>query len=272
MKIRTLIVDDERQARERIAALLASDPEIEIAGKSADGAAAFQMIRRNRPDLVFLGILMSKRNGFEVLEDLAAVDRPVVIFVTAYDQYAVRAFEAGAVDYLLKPFSDARFRQALARAKESFRNRQTADIGQRVEALLALVGRLTDAPGPMPAPPLVRASAPPAAEYAERIIVRSGGDLHFIKTRDVLWIEAQGDLVKVQAAGEPQLVRETLKSMEQKLDAARFIRIHRSFLVNVEHIKRVTPIHYGDHSVFMSDGSKLRLSRTYRSRLQKFVG
>ena len=272
MKIRALIVDDEPLAREGLAALLSADPEVEIVGQSADGASASQAIRCDRPDLVFLDIQMPKRSGFEVLEGLPATERPMVVFVTAYDQYAIRAFEACAVDYLLKPFSDARFRQALARAKENLRNSQTAEIGERMETLLALVRQLTVGSGGTPATPPASAAAPPVPEYAERIVVKSGGDLHFVKTRDVLWIEAQGDFVKVQTAEQPHLVRETLQSMEQKLDAARFIRIHRSFLVNVEHIKRVAPALYGDHTVFMSDGSKLRLSRTYRSRLKAFVG
>ncbi len=286
MKIRTLIVDDEPLAREGLALLLARDPEIEVIGESADGAAALQAIRLQHPDLLFLDVQMPRHDGFEVLAALKPADRPVVVFVTAYDQYAIRAFEACAIDYLMKPYSDARFAQALARAKEEWRKSRTAEIGQQVEALLAHVRALTREPAPPAAeggaraadggeahaPGAGRASAPGAApsrpEYAERIVVKSGGDLHFVKTSDVLWLEAQGDFVKVQTIGQPQLVRETLQSMEQKLDAGRFVRIHRSFVVNVEHIRRVAPALYGDHTVFMSDGSKLRLSRSYRGQLK----
>jgi len=282
MKLRTLIVDDEPFAREGVALLLARDPEIEVVGESADGAAAIQAIRLQHPDLLFLDVQMPKHDGFEVLATLKPAERPVVVFVTAYDQYAIRAFEACAIDYLLKPFNDARFAQALERAKEEWRKSRTTEVGRQVEALLAHVRELTREAAPEPAggPPGALAAAPVAApaggptrpEYAERIIVKSGGDLHFVKASDVLWLEAQGDFVKVQTVGQQQLVRETLQSMEQKLDASRFIRIHRSFVVNVEHIRRVAPALYGDHTVFMSDGTKLRLSRSYRSQLKTLTG
>ena len=256
MKIRTLIVDDEPLARQGLALLLARDPEIEIIGESADGAAALLAIRHLHPDL---GIL-------------APAERPIVVFVTAYDQYAIRAFTACAIDYLLKPFSDDRFAQALARAKGEWKKSRTADVGAQVEALLAYVRTLTGSAPSVPAAGAPGAPAPARAEYAERIVVKSGGDLHFVKTSDVLWLEAQGDFVKVQTTGQPQLVRETLQSMEQKLDGGRFVRIHRSFLVNVEHIRRVAPALYGDHTVFMSDGSKLRLSRSYRGKMKALTG
>ena len=263
MKIRTLIVDDEPLAREGVALLCAADPEIEIIGQCADGAAAVQTIRREHPDLVFLDVQMPKRDGFEVLEGIPVAQRPVVVFVTAYDQYAIRAFEACAVDYLLKPFGDKRFHQTLARAKSEVRRNRTQSVDQRLEELLARVSELRGG--------AAAASPPPTPEYAERIVVKAGGDLHFIKTSDVLWVEAQGDFVKVQTLEQPQLVRETLQSMEQKLDGSRFLRIHRSFLINVQHIKRVAPALYGDHTVYMSDGSKLRLSRNYRSKLKAFI-
>jgi two-component system, LytTR family, response regulator len=275
MKIRTLIVDDEPLAREGLALLLARDPEIEIVGESADGAAALLAIRHQHPDIVFLDVQMPKHDGFEVLGALAPAERPIVVFATAYDQYAIRAFEACAVDYLLKPFSDDRFAQALARAKGEWKQRRTADVGSQVEALLAHVRVLTGSAPFGPGGPATRATgaaAPARAEYAERIIVKSGGDLHFVKTSDVLWLEAQGDFVKVQTVGQPQLVRETLQSMERKLDGGRFVRIHRSFLVNIEHIRRVAPALYGDHTVVMSDGSKLRLSRSYRGKLKALTG
>jgi len=262
MKIRTLIIDDEPLAREGLAVLCAADPEIEVVGQCGDGTAAVQAIRREHPDLAFLDVQMPKRDGFEVLENLAATERPIVVFVTAFDQYAIRAFEACAVDYLLKPFTDKRFQQALARAKGELRRNRTQEIDQRLDELIARVNELRQGGG---------AAAPAKPEYAERIVVKAGGDLHFIKTSDVLWIEAQGDFVKVQTLEQPQLVRETLQSMEQKLDGSRFLRIHRSFLVNVQHIKRVAPALYGDHTVFMSDGSKLRLSRNYRTKLKAFI-
>jgi two-component system LytT family response regulator len=174
-----------------------------------------------------------------------------------------------AIDFLMKPFSDGRFRQALSRAKDQIRKNQKTELGERLDALLAYLRKLNVGGSAVPAAARL---APAVAEYAERIVVKSSGDLHFVKTSDVLWVEAQGDFVRVQTVEQPQLVRETLQSMERKLDASRFIRIHRSFLVNVDHIKRVAPALYGDHTVFMSDGSKLRLSRNYRSRLKTFIG
>lgn len=264
MKIRTMIVDDEPFAREGIATLLATDPEVEVVGQHADGAAAQEAIRRERPDIVFLDIQMPKLNGFQVLEGLAAEERPIVVFVTAFDRYAIDAFEACAIDYLLKPFSDRRFRQALARAKEDLQKRRAVDLDRRLDDLMARIGRLQQDGSGNPAPS-------PGAETADRIVFKSSGDLHFIKARDVLWLEAQGDLVKVQTVDQSQLVRETLQSMEQKLDANRFLRIHRSFLVNVEHIKRVAPAPYGEYTVHMSDGTKLKLSRGYRGSLKSLL-
>jgi two-component system LytT family response regulator len=266
-KIRTLIVDDEPLAREGLAVLLAADSSIEVVGSFADGHSAVAAIRAQSPDLVFLDVQMPKLDGFQVLAELKPKERPLVIFVTAYDEYAVRAFEFSAVDYLLKPFRDARFAAALVRAKHEIRQARTNDLDQRVEQLLGYVRDLTrDHPAPPAAP-----AAAPAPEYADRIVLKTGSDLHFIKTQDVIWIEAQGDFVKVQTTGQAQLVRETLQSMTDKLDAAKFFRIHRSFLVNLEHVRKVTPALYGDYTVLMSDGSKLRLSRNYRGKLKALI-
>ena len=262
-KIRTLIVDDEPLAREGLETQLRAHEEIELVGSCADGQTAVEAIRAHRPDLVFLDVQMPKRDGFGVLAELKPEERPVVIFATAYDQHAIRAFEFCAMDYLLKPYSDARFTAALERAKNEIQKTQTSHLRQRVEELLAHVR------GGEPRP----AEAAPAAEsdYSDRIILKADGALHFIKTREVIWIEAQGDFVRVQTNGKTQLVRETLQSMERKLDAAKFQRIHRSYLVNLEHVRKVELALYGDYTVLMSDGSKLRMSRNYRSKLKALV-
>jgi two-component system, LytTR family, response regulator len=264
-KIRTLIVDDEPLAREGLAILLAADSAFELIGTCADGQSAIAAIRAQAPDLVFLDVQMPKLDGFQVLAELKTKERPLVIFVTAYDEYAVRAFEFSAVDYLLKPFRDARFAASLVRAKHEIRQARTTELDQRVEQLLGYVRDLTRDGAP-PAP-----VAPAGPEYADRIVLKTGSDLHFIKTQDVIWIEAQGDFVKVQTTGQAQLVRETLQSMTDKLDTAKFFRIHRSFLVNLEHVRKVTPALYGDYTVLMSDGSKLRLSRNYRGKLKALI-
>lgn len=268
--IRTLIVDDEPLAREGLESLARTDPELEIAGLYPDGRAAVQAIRAERPDLLFLDVQMPRLDGFEVLAELAPEERPVVIFVTAFEQHALRAFEVSALDYLLKPYTDARFAAAVARAKDTIRRGRTAHFAQQVEQLLDYARRL-DPGAAQPGAPVPAAPAASAPEYVDRIVLKADGALHFIKTRDVIWIEAQGDFVKVQTPGKTQLVRETLQSMERKLDAAKFLRIHRSFLVNLEHVRRVEVALYGDYAVFMSDGTKLRLSRNYRAKLKALM-
>ena len=264
-KISTLIVDDEPLAREGLATMLVSDPELEIVGSCGDGQSALEAIRAQRPSLVFLDVQMPKRDGFNVLAELKPAERPAVIFATAYDQHAIRAFEVNAIDYLLKPFSDARVATALARAKGQIRAEQKSGLSRQVEQLLRYVRELDARPAP-PEPPRLHTS-----EDADRLVLKADGALHFIKTRDIIWIEAQGDFVKVQTPGKTQLVRETMQSMEQKLDATVFLRIHRSYLVNLDHVRKVEVALYGDYSVSMSDGSKLRLSRNYRSKLKALL-
>jgi two-component system, LytTR family, response regulator len=232
-KITTLIVDDEPLAREGIAAMLEHDPDFAIVGSCADGLTACAEIREKRPDLVFLDVQMPQLNGFETLERLPPQGRPAVIFLTAYDGYAIPAFEIGAVDYLLKPFRDVRFRAALDRAKDQIRR---------------------------------TASRPPS-----RLVFKVGSDYVFVAAGEIAWIEAQGDLVKLGAGSQPLLARESLQSVEKRLDPGSFVRIHRSFIVNLEHIRRVKPALYGDYTVLMSDGIKIRLSRSYRDKLKAWL-
>lgn len=267
-KIRTLVVDDEPLAREGIIAMLDQDSEVEVVGTAADGQSALTAIRSQRPDLVFLDIQMPKRDGFEVLADLKREERPVVIFVTAYDKYAIRAFDASVTDYLLKPFRDARFAAALSRAKGEIRKARVMDMGNKVEELLGHVQVMMRTGTP---PPAGAMAAPAAAEPADRVVLKTGSDLHFIKTSDIIWVESQADFVKVHTTTSAQLVRETLQSLEQRVDPAKFLRIHRSSLVNLEHVKKVTPALYGDYTVLMSDDSKLRLSRKNRGKLKQLI-
>ncbi len=268
-KIRTLIVDDEPLAREGLEMMARADPEIELIGQCSAGGEALNRIRTDHPDLVFLDIQMPELDGFQVLSALPPEERPNIIFVTAYAEHAIRAFEVCAVDYLLKPYSDARFAAALQRGKEAVRRGPSSHLTSQVEQLLDYVRKLESKTIPNHA---ATAPSPSRPEYEERIVLKADGALHFIKTQDVIWIEAQGDFVKVQTAtGKTQLVRETLQSMERKLDAARFLRIHRSYLVNLEHVRRVETALYGDYSVYMSDGTKLRLSRNYRAKLKALV-
>lgn len=265
--IRTLVVDDEPLARDGILTLLAHDPEIEVVGSCADGQSAVTAIRSQHPDLVFLDVQMPKRTGFEVIGELKPAERPAIVFVTAYDQYAIQAFESCAVDYLLKPFRDSRFAGALARAKAEIRRQRVVSMGETMERLLACVQAMvrTDA-GAADVPP----SAAPVAP-ADRVVIKAGSDLHFIKTADIVWVEAQADFVRVHTTGAAQLVRETLQNFERRVDPAKFLRIHRSSLVNLDHVKKVTPALYGDYIVQMSDETKLRLSRKNRGRLKQII-
>jgi len=259
-KIRTLVVDDEPLAREGIVTMLALDSEVEVIGTCADGHSAVNAIRAQKPDLVFLDIQMPKRDGFEVLAELKREERPMVIFITAYDKYAIRAFELSAIDYLLKPFRDARFLAALAKAKKEIRQARSNDLGQKVEQLLGYMQEMAAAKSP----------AVPAAKQTDstdRVVLKTGSDILFLRTTDIIWVESQADFIKVHTTGAALLVRETLQSLEDRLDAAKFLRVHRSTLVNIEHVRKVTPALYGDYSILMSDNTKLRLSRKNRGKL-----
>lgn len=269
--IRTLLVDDEPLAREGLATLLQADPEIEVIGTCGDGEEALSAIRTQRPDLVFLDVQMPRLDGFQVLEALAPPERPVIVFVTAYEQHALRAFDVSAVDYLLKPYSDRRFAEALERAKGAVRRGPAAHLSAQIGQLLEYVRRFEASQGASPAPE--RGPEPPAAnsDSPERLVFKADGALHFIRTHDVVWIEAQGDFIRVQTAGgRTQLVRETLQSLERRMPG-KFLRIHRSYVVNADHVRRLESALYGDYDVYMSDGTKLRLSRNYRARLKAFL-
>lgn len=266
-KIRVLVVDDEPLAREGVLAMLQHDPELELLGTAADGQIALQMIRTQRPDLVFLDVQMPKRDGFAVLADLKPEERPAIVFITAYDQYAIRAFEICAVDYLLKPFRDTRFAAALARAKAGIRQAQEGESGRRMEQLLEHMRAMLDS----------RSDRTPEAEAggseaSGRVVLKSGSDLHFVRTSDIIWVESQADFIKVHTTGTAQLVRETLQNFEQRVPVDKFLRIHRSSLVNVDHVKKVTPALYGDYTVLMADGTVLRLSRKNRAKLKLLIG
>jgi two-component system LytT family response regulator len=265
-KIRTLVVDDEPLARDGIVTMLAHDPEIELVGSCGDGHSALNAIRAHQPDLLFLDIQMPKRDGFEVLAELKRDERPTVIFITAYDKYAIQAFELNAIDYLLKPFRDGRFFSALARAKKEIRQNRAAGLDEKIEQLLRQMEELRKA---APAAAAMPGAANP--DPADRVVLKTGSDIHFIRATDIVWVESQADFIKVHTTGAAQLVRETLQSLEERLDPAKFLRIHRSSLVNLDHVRKVTPALYGDYTVLMSDDTKLRLSRKNRGKLKQLI-
>jgi len=250
MSIRAVIVDDEPLARKRIHDLLREDREIEIVGECCSGSQALEMLEREKPDLLFLDVQMPEVDGFELLEAMEGIC-PAVIFVTAYDKYALRAFDAQAVDYLLKPFNENRFQQAVQRAKERIRK---AEGGQMSTELLSLLKDVQSGRKP-----------------AERLVIKSGGRVLFLKAGEIDYIEAAGNYLNLYVGKETHLIRETMQSLEARLDPERFLRIHRSTIVNLERIKELQPWFGGEYVVILRDGRKLTLSRTYRARVQQLL-
>jgi two-component system LytT family response regulator len=246
-RLTALIVDDEPPARRKVRKFLAADPDLEVVGEAGSGEEAVEAIRRLAPDVVFLDVQMGRMDGFGVLEALEGGRMPRIVFVTAHDEFALRAFEVAAVDYLLKPFDADRFRRALERAKESVRAGVDAGLERRMRELLAEV----------------RGGAPAPA----RILVKTRNRAILLKVADIAWIRAAGNYVELHAGEGEFLLRETLEGMERQLARDTFLRVHRSFLVNVEHVQEIRPWSHGDHLVLMRDGASIRLSRRYRDRL-----
>lgn len=251
-KIRVLIVDDEALARERIRSLLQGALEIEIVGECSSGFQAVTEIERLNPDLIFLDVQMPELDGFEVIAQLGAASMPTVIFVTAYDSYALKAFEVHALDYLLKPFDRERFEAALERACVQIRNERSNKLSQKLLALLDDIR--------------------PENKPIDRLVIKSGGRIFFLKSDEIDWIEAAGNYVKLHTGSGSHLLRDTMNRIEAQLDGNRFVRIHRSVIVNIERIKELHPLFHGDYSVRLEGGTELTMSRTYRDRLQEVLG
>jgi two-component system LytT family response regulator len=252
VKTRVVIADDEPLGRQRLRMLLATEAWIELVAECADAPATIAAIEKFRPGLVFLDVQMPGGSGFDVIEAIGAERMPFVIFVTAFDRYALRAFDVHALDYLLKPFDRDRFHEALARAREQVDRRTEGDLEQR---LLALVNDLK--PGPQP---------------LERFVVKSAGRVFFVRAADIEWIEAAGNYVKLHVGAETHLFRETMNALEAKLDPAMFFRIHRSTIVNLERVRELQPWFNGEYVVFLTSGARLTLSRGYREKLQDRIG
>ena len=259
--IRVLIVDDEPMAREGIRVLLRDDPEVEVVGECADGREAVQAIRDEAPDLVLLDIQMPEVDGFAVVEEVGVQNMPMVIFVTAYDKYALKAFDVAALDYLLKPYDDERFATALNRAKDQLRRGEVGDLTQR---LISLLEREPGRRG-------VEA-VPTAGSYLQRIMLKTAGRVTFLRVEEIDWIEAEGDYVRLHGGGKRHLVRETMKRLEEQLDPARFVRTHRSAIVNLDRIKELHPFFHGDYLIVLTDGTELKLSRSRRRSLEDRLG
>jgi two-component system LytT family response regulator len=250
--MKVLIVDDEPLARERVRRHLRDEPGVEIVGEAGNGREAVAVIEEKTPDLVFLDVQMPEMNGFDVLKALEENKIPAIVFTTAYDKYAIQAFEFHALDYLLKPFSRERFRRAVRHAREQLENsRQSGSIDERLVSLLENLK---------------------AKKYLERIVVKSSGRVFFIKTDEIDWIEAAGNYLKLHVGRDAHLIRETMQSIEAKLDPEKFFRIHRSTLVQIDRIKELHPLFGGDYAVILRNGTELNLSRNYRERLPELFG
>ncbi len=252
-KIRTLIVDDEGPARTRIRQLLKDEPDFEIAGECANGRQAVESIQREKPDLVFLDVQMPRLSGLDVCEAVAAAGAamPLVIFVTAYDEYALKAFEIHAIDYLLKPFDRERFRNALDHARQQLRRAGGGATDPRLTALLEELRR--------------------GAGKPDRLVFKQNGRVIFVHTQTIDWIEADGNYLRIHAGNESHYVRETLTGLEGQLSSDRFMRISRSIIVNLDRVKELQPHFYGDYVVILHNGSRLNMSRNYRKHLETML-
>ncbi len=247
--LRVLIVDDEALARERLRAFLEREEDVEILGECRDGLSAVGAIGELQPDLVFLDVQMPGLDGFGVVEEVGADAMPPTIFVTAYDQYALRAFDVHALDYLLKPFDQERFRSALEHARAT--GQEKADGDELSLRLLSLIEDLKRPDG-----------------FTDRFVIKASGRIFFVKVEDIRWIEAAGNYVRLHTDGREHLLRETMNGTEQRLDPSRFLRIHRSTIVNLDAVREFQPWFHGEYAVILHDGSKLTMSRSYRDKMQ----
>ena len=245
MTLKALVVDDEPIARRKLKTLLESEGAVEVIGECEDGAGAVETIKRLRPDVVFLDVQMPGLDGFDVIDALEPREQPDIVFVTAYDRYAVRAFETHAVDYLLKPFERARLRKTIERLTSRAGGR---DAGRRVHAAVDSV----------------RAQQP-----LRRVLVKTTGRIYAVRVEDIEAIEADGHYLDVHTASATHLIRESLSALEPRLDPARFVRIHRSSIVNIDHVRELQPAFHGEFAVILRSGRRLNCSRTYAEMLTR---
>ncbi len=245
--ISAIVVDDEPLAREGIRQLLASHENVEIVGEANDGVRAVELIEATKPDLVFLDIQMPECDGFGVVKEVGADSMPEVIFVTAFDEFALRAFEVHALDYLLKPIDPDRFAEAVGRAKSHIETRESTTLSRKLVQLLKDI--------------------PSQKQYLQRLAIKSSGKITFVNAIEIDWIEANGDYVWIHSQGKKHLLRDKISELNGKLDPNHFARIHRSTIVNINRIHNLEPMFYGDYAVNLNNGAKLTLSRSYRDKL-----
>ncbi|HWY74892.1 MAG TPA: LytTR family DNA-binding domain-containing protein [Verrucomicrobiae bacterium] len=249
MKIRVLIVDDESLARDRLRQLLEQEPEIEVVGECSDGRAAVEEIRKRMPDLIFLDVQMPELDGFGVLQKIGPQAAPVIVFVTAFDQFALRAFDVHAIDYLLKPFDRDRFRQALGRAIEQVKNREAHLLVQRQQALID--------------------ELKPPVKSNERIAVKSGGHAVWVNLEEIDWIGSADNYAELHVGAKSHLLRETLGALEARLPPEKFVRVSRSVIINISRVQKLDRKFYGGYELTLQDGTTLTMSRRYRDKLRQ---
>ena len=249
--MRTIIADDEPLAREKLRVLLSSETGVKIVAECRDGQQTIAALRTQKPDLLLLDIQMPDADGFQVLRDIPTEERPIVVFTTAYDQYAVRAFEAHALDYLLKPFDQERLHGAIERARA-----ELLKVNDR-----ELTSRLLD----------LMANSQMTSQVGRRLVIRTGGRVVFLDVDEIDWVEAAANYVKLHVGKESYLLREGISRISEKLDPGNFVRIHRSTLANVRKIKELQPCNSGEYIMVMKDGKELSCSRGYRTKLQSVI-
>jgi two-component system LytT family response regulator len=250
--LRVLVVDDEAPARQRLIDVLKQDTQITSVIEASDGLQAIDRIEQDRPDLVFLDVQMPELNGLGVIQTMGAERMPLTVFVTAYDQHAIGAFESNALDYLLKPFSDERLEATLARAKTRLAEKQLHSFGQRVMQMFSAQSE--------------------SARYLDRLVLKSNGVTQLLRVADIDWIEGAGVYVNLHIAGRATLYRASLNELAESLDPQRFVRVHRSSIVNIDSILRLEHISHGEFDVLLKHGGQTRVSRTYRAVLEQRLG
>jgi len=271
-RYRALIVDDEPVARRGVRLLLEHDTAVEVVGECGSGREAVEQILRLAPDLLFLDVQMPEMHGFEVLAQLPADALPVVVFVTAYDQYALAAFQAHAVEYVLKPYTEERFAAAVGRAKLELERREAWAFRARLVEMVTQHAQYAQYAQQVQQVQQVRARAPAEDDALRWLVVKSSGSARVIPTADVDWLEAADNYVRVHTAGKAYLLHAAIADLDDKLDPRRFVRIHRGTIVNLERVRELQPYFRGEHVVLLHDGTRLKLSRHRRRALEEALG
>ena len=260
---RVVVVDDEVTARTGVAELVSADPELEVAAMCASGPEAVAAILELEPDLVLLDVQMPRMDGFEVVRTVGAERMPMVVFITAYDQFALKAFEVFAFDYLLKPFDDDRFRATIARAKNALRNAQDGRFGRQIRALIDKTRDGDVAPE--------EAANAGSGGPLTRLVVKTGGRVTLLRVEEIDWIEAADYCVRIHSRGRSYMIRESMGSLESRLDGAKFFRTSRSAIVNLDRVDEIQPAFRGEHVIILRDRTKVALSRPRRTRLEALL-